>query len=89
MCLRWASTLTLAIWPAPVNPDVCFESVGFTDFQDHDVEWESRASKFLRGLIAAMGKYGEARLLSKPLTQKRQLAAAAWQARSADPRGAD
>ncbi|MCX7256977.1 MAG: hypothetical protein NTZ64_09625 [Polaromonas sp.] len=37
----------LALWPAPVNPDVCFEEAGFDDFGDNDLAWDAQARALL------------------------------------------
>lgn len=57
----------LALWPAPVNPDACFEEAGFRDFGDNDVVWDENAGFLLRRLLAKLSRWGEARLLSRPL----------------------
>lgn len=56
-----------ALWPAPVNPDVCFEAAGFTDFGDNDNAWDIEADALLDRLLAALSRYGAARLVSEPL----------------------
>lgn|GEM_PF-2036613 len=60
-------TALAAVWPAPVNPDVCFEAAGFTDFGDADDAWERHADGLLERLIAELGVYGEPRLMSASL----------------------
>ncbi len=57
----------LAIWPAPVNHDACFKEAGFTLFDDNGEAWEQSAEELLQGLLAALSRWGEARLASKPL----------------------
>lgn len=57
----------LALWPAPVNPDVCFEEAGFDDFGDNDLAWDAQARALLARLLAALHGYGPAQLQSAPL----------------------
>jgi hypothetical protein len=60
-------TALVAVWPAPVNPDVCFEAAGFTYFGDMDGAWERHADGVLERLMAELAAYGEPRLVSAPL----------------------
>ncbi|MCO5129599.1 MAG: hypothetical protein M9932_03420 [Xanthobacteraceae bacterium] len=60
----------LAIWPAPVNRDACFAEAGFTLFGDNDEAWDRAAEEVLARVIAALSRFGAARLLSKPLREK-------------------
>jgi hypothetical protein len=53
-----------AIWPSPVNPDVCFAAAGFTDFGDHEDEWDAA---MVDRLLAELSAFGAPRLLSEPL----------------------
>lgn len=62
-----AATSLIALWPAPVNPDVCFEAAGFTDFGDADDAWDRRTAALQERLLAELGAYGEPRLASTPL----------------------
>jgi len=62
-----AGNALFALWPAPVNPDVCFEAAGFTDFGDADDAWERHADGLLERLIAELSVYGQPRLVSAPL----------------------
>lgn len=57
----------LAIWPAPVNADACFEAAGFTLFGDNDEEWEQAAEDLLHQVIAHLARFGALKLLSLPL----------------------
>jgi len=57
----------LAIWPAPVNHDACFEAAGFTLFGDNDEEWEQAAEDLLRQVIAHLSRFGALKLVSTPL----------------------
>lgn len=56
----------LALWPAPMNHDVCFRDAGFTDFGDTDGTWDENANGILTRLLEALAGYGRPRLLSKP-----------------------
>lgn len=57
----------LAIWPAPVNPDVCFEHAGFTLFGDNDAAWDQAAEGLLERLLEQLSRYGDPNIVSKPL----------------------
>ena len=55
-----------ALWPSPVNPDVCFREAGFTDFGDGDESWDADADGLLTRLLEVLSSYGAPRLMSKP-----------------------
>jgi hypothetical protein len=57
----------LAIWPAPVNHDVCFEQAGFTLVGDNDAQWDQAAEGLLRRVVEKLGQYGDPKLESRPL----------------------
>lgn len=57
----------LAVWPAPVNPDACFEAAGFTDFGDGDAGWERNTAMTVDRLLSALTAYGVPQLISVPL----------------------
>lgn len=57
----------LAIWPAPVNHDVCFEAAGFTLFGDNDEDWDKAADELLCRVIDSLSGLGAANRVSKPL----------------------
>ncbi|WP_449470118.1 hypothetical protein [Sphingobium chungangianum] len=57
----------LAVWPAPVNHDACFEAAGFTLFGDNDEEWDRAAEDVLARVIAHLSLFGASRLVSAPL----------------------
>jgi len=57
----------LAIWPAPVNHDACFEAAGFTLFDDNDEAWDGATEALLQRLLDALCKWGTPQLASKPL----------------------
>lgn len=57
----------LAVWPAPVNHDVCFERAGFTLFADNDPTWNQAADTLLARVIEYLSQFGESVLVSKPL----------------------
>jgi hypothetical protein len=57
----------LAIWPAPVNHDACFEQAGFTLFGDNDAQWDQAAEGLLRRVLEKLGRYGDPKLESRPL----------------------
>ena len=58
-----------ALWPAPMNDDVCFRDAGFTDFGDADEAWDANAEGLLSRLLAEMSMHGEPRLVSAALEQ--------------------
>ena len=58
-----------ALWPAPVNPDVCFSKAGFTDFADADELWERNADELLTRLLSELEKFGAPILVSEPLSK--------------------
>jgi len=60
-------TRLLALWPAPVNHDVCFERAGFTRFGDNDETWDRSAETLLRRILEALARFGTMTLLSQPL----------------------
>lgn len=57
----------LAIWPAPVNHDVCFKAAGFTLFDDNDEDWDRVAEKVLERLLEQLSRFGAMKLESIPL----------------------
>lgn len=57
----------LALWPAPVNHDACFEAAGFTLFGDNDEEWDRAAEDLLGRAIEHLSRFGAPRLVSAPL----------------------
>lgn len=57
----------LAIWPAPVNHDRCFENAGFTLFADNDDAWDQAAETLLRRVIETLSEFGPVELVSEPL----------------------
>lgn len=60
-----------ALWPAPVNDDVCFREAGFTDFGDADDRWDVAAEGVHDRLLGILSRYGEPTLLSKPVERAR------------------
>ena len=56
-----------ALWPSPVNDDVCFREAGFTNFGDGDESWDADADGLLTRLIEALSGYGPASLISEPV----------------------
>ncbi|MDB6031292.1 MAG: hypothetical protein JWM16_1630 [Verrucomicrobiales bacterium] len=56
-----------ALWPSPVNDDVCFREAGFTDFGDGDENWEGNANDVLTRLLDDLSRYGPAHLVSAPV----------------------
>lgn len=63
------SSQLLALWPAPVNADACFEEAGFTDFADNDIDWDREAAALLVRVVQQLTIYGEPRLVSPPLLE--------------------
>lgn len=56
----------LAVWPAPVNPDACFEAAGFTDFEDQDSAWDSEAEALLHRVVNHLSQLGTPSLHPPP-----------------------
>jgi hypothetical protein len=56
-----------ALWPSPVNDDVCFREAGFTDFGDGDENWEKDADGMVTRLLEQLSCYGPAHLVSAPV----------------------
>lgn len=48
-----------AVWPEPVDRDVCFEKAGFDRFADSDQTWDADLESVLQGVLTTLGKYGE------------------------------
>jgi hypothetical protein len=57
----------VALWPSPVEHDLCFRDAGFTEFGDNDDAWSERADAFLDRLLTELTTFGQPRLLSKPI----------------------
>ena len=51
-----------AIWPSPVDHDLCFESAGFADFGDSDSAWDDDFAQLVQWLVDALGEAGTAML---------------------------
>jgi hypothetical protein len=47
-----------ALWPGPVDHDLCFESAGFDRFADSDEAWDADFESILQGVLATLGSYG-------------------------------
>lgn len=67
-----------ALWPAPVNDDVCFKAAGYNNFQSDDENyseayWDEQAEILHLRIIEVLSGLGETVLLSKPLLGKRIL----------------
>lgn len=65
--LAAADGRVVALWPAPVNADACFEAAGFTDFEDHDDAWDAAAVALLGRVVERCSAFGTPALLSPPL----------------------
>jgi hypothetical protein len=70
---RYASegSMLFALWPSPVNHDVCFGEAGFTAFADGDETWDAHANGLLTRLLAELSSYGQPHLVSKPAERHR------------------
>jgi hypothetical protein len=60
----WATTSGrfFAIWPSPVDHDVCFEAAGVADLGDTDAEWDDAFCAMLERLLAKLEEVGQPRL---------------------------
>lgn len=68
-----------ALWPSPVNDDVCFKEAGYNDFQSEDENyseayWDEQASVLHQRLLDVLCELGKPVLLNKPLLKQRSLA---------------
>ncbi|MDD4911762.1 MAG: hypothetical protein PHP57_05655 [Sideroxydans sp.] len=68
-----------ALWPAPVNEDVCFAEAGFKHFKYEDEQWsephwDAQAEILQQRLLEVLATIGAPVLLSEPLLAKRALA---------------
>lgn len=59
----------IALWPAPVNHDVCFAEAGFANFGDNDQDWDLAAEGLLRRVISKLTAHGAANLMSQQLRE--------------------
>ena len=57
-----ASGRLWAIWPSPVDHDLCFESAGFTEFSDTDASWDSEFADLVGRLMGILENLGSATL---------------------------
>jgi hypothetical protein len=57
----------LAVWPAPVNHDACFQAAGFTLFGDNDETWDQAAENLLHRVLAHLSRLGAPTLASPAL----------------------
>src|SRR5262245_45668258 len=66
----------IAIWPAPVDGDACFEAAGFTEFADTDERWDRDLRGITERLVGAMSELGSPRIRSadEPVWHPRNLA---------------
>jgi hypothetical protein len=67
-----------ALWPTPMNEDVCFEEAGVTHFKYEDENWseqhwDEKAEILQYRLITVFSYLGAPTLLSEPLLAKRSL----------------
>jgi hypothetical protein len=47
-----------ALWPSPVDHDLCFGQAGFSDFDDNDDAWHTAFAELINDLLAALHAYG-------------------------------
>jgi hypothetical protein len=67
--LAWvpARGISFAIWPAPVNGDVCFSAAGFDDFGPNEDQWDEDFSRMNSALVDLLERVGgESHLLGNP-----------------------
>ena len=53
-----------AIWPSPVDHDLCFKAAGFDDFADTDEAWNSEFATFVGGMLGQLETAGRPKLAS-------------------------
>ena len=51
-----------AVWPEPVDHDVCLQRAGFSVFADTDEAWERDFSALITNLVSSLEAHGTARL---------------------------
>jgi hypothetical protein len=52
----------VAVWPSPVDHDVCFQAAGFTEFADTDEEWHEEFEGIVNRVIAWCTAAGQPRI---------------------------
>jgi hypothetical protein len=52
----------VAIWPSPVDGDVCFQAAGFIEFADTDEEWHEEFKGIVNRVIAWCTAAGQPRI---------------------------
>lgn len=55
---RGARGELFALWPEPVDHDVCFRDAGFTAFADTDESWDVDFSALIERLLGRFARYG-------------------------------
>ena len=56
-----------AIWPSPVDSDVCFEAAGFTEFEDSDSDWDANWETLVERVVSTLCRYGDP-MIQNPVT---------------------
>jgi hypothetical protein len=49
-----------AIWPSPVDHDLCFDAAGFADFSDSDDLWHRDFNDLVARVLESLGDLGTA-----------------------------
>jgi hypothetical protein len=62
-----------ALWPSPMNDDVCFREAGFKDFGDGDESWDTDADGLLTRLLEVLSSYGPPRIITEPTARHQSL----------------
>lgn len=60
-----------AVWPEPVDHDVCFQKAGFTAFADTNDTWDAEFDKLFDRLFSTLEERGPARLAGGELPVRR------------------
>ena len=60
-----------ALWPAPVNHDVCFRNAGFDRFADTDDAWDADFAIVIQDLLAALRAHGSPVVTGEPIFRRR------------------
>ena len=60
----------LALWPAPLDHDACFEQAGFDSFADTDAAWDADFAILIEDMLAILGTYGSPVVTGEPIARR-------------------
>ena len=61
-----------AVWPAPIDADVCFKEAGFDDFADSDEHWDAAFERLIASVVGELARLGAPRI-ANPIRVQRPL----------------